>query len=37
MITQEIKTAFGDMPYPGGESIANDLEGNNLRCKIIKI
>ena len=36
MITQEIKTAFGDMPYPGVECIANDLEGNDLERKMIR-
>ena len=36
MIIQEIKTAFGDMPYPGTEYITNDLEGNDLERKQIR-
>lgn len=36
MITQEIKTAFGDMPYPGTERIVNDLQGYDLERKQIK-
>lgn len=36
MIIQEIKTAFGDMPYPGTERIVNDLQGYDLERKQIK-
>lgn len=36
MIIQEIKTAFGDMPYPGAEYIVNDRGGNDLERKRIR-
>lgn len=36
MITQEIKAAFGDMPYPGAECIVNDRGGNDLERKRIR-
>lgn len=36
MIIQEIKTAFGDMPYPGAECIVNDRGGNDLERKQIR-
>ena len=36
MIIQEIKTAFGDMPYPGAERIVNDLNGYDLERKQIR-
>ena len=36
MIIQEIRDAFGDMPYPGTEYITNDLEGNDLERNQIR-
>lgn len=36
MITQEIKTAFGGMPYPGTERIMNDLKGYDPERKQIR-
>lgn len=36
MITQEIRIAFGDMPYPGAECIVNDYGGNDLERKQIR-
>lgn len=36
MIIREIKTAFGDMPYPGAECIVNDWGGNDLERKRIR-
>ena len=36
MIIQEIRNAFGDMPYPGTECIVNDLEGYDLERKQIR-
>lgn len=36
MIAREIKTAFGDMPYPGAECIANDLKGTDLERRQIR-
>lgn len=36
VIIQEIRNAFGDMPYPGTEYITNDLEGNDLERKQIR-
>lgn len=36
MIIQEIKSAFGDMPYPGAECIVNDRGGNDLERKQIR-
>lgn len=36
MIIQEIKTAFGDMPYPAAEYIVNDWGGSDLERKRIR-
>lgn len=36
MIIQELKTAFGDMPYPGAECIVNDWGVNDLERKRIR-
>ena len=36
IMIQEIRDAFGDMPYPGTEYITNDLEGNDLERKQIR-
>lgn len=36
IMIQEIRDAFGDMPYPGTEYLTNDLEGNDLERKQIR-
>lgn len=36
MIIQEIKTAFGDISYPGAKFIVNDRGGNDLERKQIQ-